>query len=98
MSTLWNPAIPSLGFTVDTPLGPVDLVAVARARAGHPVELTEAELTWLALEVGYVDDARDPLAMDERRRIAEAFGLTTAQVSARLTYRLHREGQTSKAA
>ena len=67
---LWEPSIPSDGLTVDTPLGPVDLVAVDRARAGHPVELNEAELTWLALKLGYVPYPRDVTAIDARRLVA----------------------------
>lgn len=39
--------VPSDGLTVDTPLGPVDLVAVARAKAGRPVTLTRAERHYL---------------------------------------------------
>ena len=41
-------AIESAGLTVDTPLGPVDLVAIDRARSGHPVTLTKAESAFLA--------------------------------------------------
>ena len=44
---LWDPAIESLGLTVDTGLGPVDLVAVARRRSGRKVALTAAERTYL---------------------------------------------------
>ena len=36
-------------LTVDTPLGAVDLVAVERARTGHPVQLSRAESAFLAL-------------------------------------------------
>lgn len=41
-------AIESAGLTVDTPLGPVDLVAIERARSGQPVTLTKAETAFLA--------------------------------------------------
>lgn len=44
---LYDPAIASDGLTMDTPLGPVDLVAVERAARGHTVALTEAERAWV---------------------------------------------------
>lgn len=41
--------VPSDGLTVDTPLGPVDLVAVKRALAGDDrIRLTGAEHAWIA--------------------------------------------------
>lgn len=89
---LWEPAVPSAGFTVDTPLGPVDLVAVGRAYAGHQVALNEAELTWLSLKLGYVASRHDREQIEDRRRVAEALGLTTQQLSHRIIYRLRREG------
>jgi len=92
---LWEPSIPSDGLTVDTPLGPVDLVAVDRARAGHAVELNEAELTWLALKLGYVPHPRDVIAIDARRLVGEALDLDTAALSHRIVYRLRRAGVTS---
>jgi hypothetical protein len=39
--------IPSDGLTVDTPLGPVDLVAVHRVVTGRPHPLTPAEHAWI---------------------------------------------------
>jgi excisionase family DNA binding protein len=39
----------SAELTVDTPLGPVDLVAVEHFRTGHQVTLTEAETALVAL-------------------------------------------------
>jgi hypothetical protein len=45
---LWDPSIESLGLTEDTDLGPVDLVAIARHRAGRRVTLTTAERAYLA--------------------------------------------------
>ncbi|WP_194910240.1 hypothetical protein [Catenulispora rubra] len=92
---LWEPSIPSDGLTVDTPLGPVDLVAVDRARDGHPIELNEAELTWLALKLGYVPYPRDVTGIDARRLVGEALSLNTAALSHRIVYRLRRAGVTT---
>ena len=44
----YDPQVPSDGLTVDTPQGPVDLVAVARKLDGRPVELTWAERKYAA--------------------------------------------------
>ncbi len=52
-----DPAIASDGMTIDTPRGPVDLVAIARARAGRPVDLSEAETAYLYAHLR----ERDPL-------------------------------------
>ena len=41
--------VASDGLTLDTPLGPVDLVAVRRKLAGLEVDLTPAELAWIML-------------------------------------------------
>ena len=57
-------AIASDGLTVDTPLGPVDLVAVERKSRGFAVELTEAEQAWILHRQ----------ANGARRRAAEALG------------------------
>lgn len=43
----WDPSVESLGLTVDTDLGPVDLVVIARHRAGRRVALTIAERAYL---------------------------------------------------
>ena len=43
----FDASVASDGLTLDTPLGPVDLVAIERARAGRPVTLTPAELVYL---------------------------------------------------
>jgi hypothetical protein len=43
----YNPAVASDGLTVDTALGPVDLVAVHRKTRGFDVTLTEAETAWI---------------------------------------------------
>jgi hypothetical protein len=42
-----DPAVASDGLTVDTALGPVDLVAVHRHLRGFDVTLTEAERAWI---------------------------------------------------
>ena len=44
---LFNPAVLSDGLTVDSALGPVDLVAVERKLRGFEVELTAAEHAWI---------------------------------------------------
>ncbi len=44
----FDPSIASDGLTLDTPQGPVDLVAVQRKLAGRPVELTWAERRYAA--------------------------------------------------
>ena len=43
----FNPKVPSLGLTLATPWGPVDLVAIERAVRGHVVKLTAADYAWL---------------------------------------------------
>jgi hypothetical protein len=42
----YDPAVPSDGATLDTPHGPVDLVAVTRALAGIPTDLTVSEAAY----------------------------------------------------
>ncbi len=59
-----DPQIASDGLTVDTPLGPVDLVAVERKSRGFEVVLTEAEHAWILHRQ----------ANGARRRAAEALG------------------------
>lgn len=44
---LIDTSVASDGLTIDTPRGPVDLVAIERARAGRPVELSAAEAAYL---------------------------------------------------
>lgn len=44
---LYDPAIASDGLSVDSSLGPVDLVAVERVLAGRPAPLTLADLVYL---------------------------------------------------
>jgi hypothetical protein len=47
--TVYDPAIASDGLTLDTPAGPVDLIAIERVLAGRPGDpLTEAEYAYLA--------------------------------------------------
>lgn len=43
----FNPKVPSLGLTMSTPWGPIDLVAIERAVRGHAVKLDPAEDAWL---------------------------------------------------
>ena len=62
--TRHDPQIASDGLSVDTALGPVDLVAVDRKLRGFEVELTEAEQAWILHRQGY----------GARRRAAEALG------------------------
>jgi len=61
---LFNPAILSDGLTVDTALGPVDLVAVDRKLRGFDVELTRAEHAWITRRQ----------ANGARRQAAQALG------------------------
>lgn len=42
-SGVYDPAVESDGLTIDTPTGPVDLIAIDRALAGRRVALTPAE-------------------------------------------------------
>ena len=60
----YNRAVASDGLTLDTALGPVDLVAVLRRLRGFEVELTEAEQAWIAHRQ----------ANGARRQAAEALG------------------------
>lgn len=43
----FDPSVESDGLTLDTPDGPVDLIAIEHAQAGRPVTLTPAELAYL---------------------------------------------------
>lgn len=43
----YDPTVDSAGLTIDTPRGPVDLVAVARVRCGVSTALTPAERAYL---------------------------------------------------
>lgn len=96
--TVYDPSITSDGLTLDTARGPVDLVAVQRALDGHPVELTEAEWTYLAHRIGtaprrhgygYADD------FDARTRVREAQDITSGALSHRVVYRLRRDQTTT---
>ena len=59
-----DPAVASDGMTIDTPQGPVDLVAIQRARAGRPVQLSEAETAYLYAHLR----ERDPLTEAQEHR------------------------------
>jgi hypothetical protein len=43
----FNPKVPSLGLSMSTPWGPIDLVAIERAVRGHSIKLDAAEDAWL---------------------------------------------------
>ncbi|HTJ39485.1 MAG TPA: hypothetical protein VL738_40170 [Dactylosporangium sp.] len=47
LSGVYDPDQPSDGLTLDTPAGPVDLIAVDRARRGWPTPLTIADRAYL---------------------------------------------------
>lgn len=47
LSGAYDPRIESAGLTLDTPLGPVDLVAIERAKSGRPTPLTPADYAYL---------------------------------------------------
>lgn len=97
--TVYDPTIESDGLTLDTPLGPVDLVAVQRVLDGHPVEaLTEAEMTEVlrrlgpvpaGTDFGYADD------WDARARVRESLDITPPALSNRVVYRRRRDENTS---
>lgn len=98
-ATVYDPAIASDGLTVDTDLGPVDLVAVRRVLDGHRVEsLTEAEMTYLACALGHAPRLRNGFEPehDTRRRVAESLDVTPPALSHRVLYRLRRD-QTNQA-
>ena len=97
-ATVYDPAIESDGLTLDTPLGPVDLVAVRRVLDGHPIEsLTRAEMDYLAHLLGYAPRPRNGYEPehDTRRRAAESLGISTPALSNRIGYRLRRDQTTT---
>lgn len=49
----FNAKVPSLGLTLTTPWGPVDLVAIERAVRGHDVTLSRADVAWLTNRTHY---------------------------------------------
>lgn len=92
--TVYDPAVASDGLTLDTPRGPVDLVAVQRALDGHPVKLTEAEFTYLAHRIGTAPVRTGPGYADEfdaRTRVREALDIAPPTLSHRVIYRLRRD-------
>ncbi|WP_034268266.1 hypothetical protein [Actinospica robiniae] len=96
--TVYDPAIESDGLTLDTPLGPVDLVAVQRVLDGHPIDaLTEAEMTYLANTLGYAPRLRNGYGPehDTRRRAAESLHISAPALSTRIIYRLRRDQTTT---
>lgn len=76
-SGVYDPAVTSDGLTTDTPFGPVDLVAIERARAGRPVALTPAERHHLHTLL-----AAGPVSRHSARviRAAAALGLRPASI------------------
>ncbi|SRR5579884_847420 len=62
-SGVYDPDVDSDGLTVDTDLGPVDLVAIERARAGRPVDLTAAEVAYLLAHLPGTYAAARPVAV-----------------------------------
>lgn len=72
LSGVYDPDQASEGLTIDTPLGPVDLVAVARVRRGLPTPLTLADHAYLLRVMGGPDDYR---------AAAVALGITADGVS-----------------
>ena len=57
-------SVASDGMTIDTPRGPVDLVAIERARAWRPVELSAAEVAYLYAHLR----EREPLTEAQEHR------------------------------
>lgn len=54
--------VASDGLTLDTPLGPVDTVAIERALSGQPVDLTAAEVAYLFTRLAPTRTATAPVA------------------------------------
>jgi hypothetical protein len=71
-ASLYDPDVASSGLTLDTELGPVDLVAVERARAGRPVDLTAAEVAHLLETL--------PRSYAAARPVATALGVSAGTV------------------
>jgi hypothetical protein len=82
-------ALPSLGLTVDTPLGPVDLVAVERVRSGVYVRLTRAEEAWLNEHLDY--------NYQRAELVAEALGITRDSVLRRIDRARNKQPKTAAA-
>ena len=72
----FDPAVPSLGLTVDSTRGPVDLVAVERVLAGIAAPLTRADLGYL---YAHLDQASAPLDV-----VAAALGVRLDSVKREL--------------
>lgn len=86
LSGVYNPSQPSDGLTIDTPLGPVDLVAVGHVLAGRRVPLTPADrayvleqvptdypsLTAAAAALGITRDSVERAATRARARVGAA--------------------------
>ena len=61
--SLYDAAVASDGLTLDTPLGPVDTVAIERALSGRPVDLTAAEVAYLFTRLAPTRTATGPVAV-----------------------------------
>ena len=72
----YNPRVASRGLTLDTPLGPVDMVAVERAMDGRgPITLTAAEREVLITRLAALPVAmRPPSEPSLIGTVAEAIG------------------------
>jgi hypothetical protein len=78
LSGAYDPAIESAGgLTIDTPLGPVDLVAVDRALSGRRVPLTPADRAYVLEHV--------PTDYPALEAAAAALGITRAGVERAVT-------------
>jgi hypothetical protein len=71
-SGVFDPSVESDGLTFDTPLGPVDRIAIDRARNGRPVDLTAAEVAYLLATL--------PAQHAAARTVAAALDLTPKTV------------------
>jgi hypothetical protein len=76
-SDLYDPSVPSAGWTIDTTAGPVDMVAVVRRLKGEKgLRLTRAELDVVeAVKARYrqlrpVTGSRTPGRVEAYRRLA----------------------------
>lgn len=95
LPSLYDAAIASDGLCIDTPLGPVDLVAIRQVKAGWFSPLTEAELVYLARDLGPCRvTGRQALGTAEhqlRLRVAAALGITMHDLSKLISTRLRRD-------
>lgn len=86
----YDPEIPSTGMTLDTDLGPVDIVAIERVRHGHPTRLTPAEDRHLDSGLTYNAELE--------QLVAEALGLRRLSVNRRINRARERAAKQAAAA